>query len=218
MFWPLKVCYCWCCSTLQHPGMCAPHRRPSPHFQGQRVSVLCVSNTASRQPPRARSRSSRSQSGSSEHTGVPELREMLGGVRSRLTVSVCCLEGAGPRSAHSPVQVARQLPAALRALLELPFSVCCLAGAVRESACSPVPVSHQPSATSDPVRAPGAPGLSLDPVSTPEFQSSLRCLVACAPGSRSQSAVLRVQVHSPPAPQCRWPASCPGRALLELAF
>ena len=26
-------------------------RRPSPHFQGRRVSVLCVSNTASRQPP-----------------------------------------------------------------------------------------------------------------------------------------------------------------------
>ena len=44
--------------------------------------------------PRARSRSSQTQSGSSEHTGVPEFREMLGGTRSRLTVSVCSLTGA----------------------------------------------------------------------------------------------------------------------------
>ena len=69
---------------------------------------------------------------------------MSGVTRSRLTVSVCCLEGAGPRSAHSPVQVARQPPAAPRALPELPFSVCCLAGAVRESTCSPVQVARQP--------------------------------------------------------------------------
>ena len=58
------------------------------------------------QPPHAGSRSSRSQSGSSEHTRVPEFREMLGGACSWLTVSVCCLEGAGPGSTHSPVQVA----------------------------------------------------------------------------------------------------------------
>ena len=53
-----------------------------------------------------RSQSSQSQSGSSEHTGVPEFREMPGGTRSRLTVSVCCLAGAVRESARSPVQVA----------------------------------------------------------------------------------------------------------------
>ena len=101
-----------------------------------RISVLCVSNATScptcaprapglsllsrgcrprsarflvqvaRQPPLACCRSSWSQSGSSEHTGVPEFCEMLGSARPRLTVSVCCLKGAGPRSARSPVQVA----------------------------------------------------------------------------------------------------------------
>ena len=145
------------------------------------VSVCCLEGAglrsdrprcmwpASRQLPRACPRSSRSQSGSSEHTGVLELREMFGGTCSRLTVSVCCFEGAGPRSACSPVQVA-----------------------------------HQPPAASRPTCASGAPGLSLDPVSTPEFQSSVRCLVAHASGSRSQSAVSRVQVCGPPAPPCRW--------------
>ena len=48
---------------------------------------------------------------------------MLGGARSRLTVSVCCLKGVGPRSTCSPVQVARQPPATPRALPELPVSV-----------------------------------------------------------------------------------------------
>ena len=67
---------------------------------------------ASRQPPRTRCRSSQSQPRSSEHTGAPELREMLGGARSRLTDSVCLFQGAGPRSARSPVQVARQPPRA----------------------------------------------------------------------------------------------------------
>ena len=75
-------------------------------------------------------------------------------------------------------------------------------------------------ATSRPARAPGAPGLSLDLVSTPEFQSSVRCLVARAPSSRSQSAVSRVPSASPPSPPCRWPASCQlpatPQALLEL--
>ena len=42
-----------------------------------------------------------------------------------------------------------------------------------------------PPAASRPACAPGAPGLSLDPVSTPEFRSSVRCLVARAPSSRS---------------------------------
>ena len=36
----------------------------------------------------------------------------------------------------------------------------------------------------------------------------MRSLVACAPGSGSQSAVSRVPTVSPPAPPCRWPASC----------
>ena len=31
---------------------------------------------------------------------------MLGSMRPWLTVSVCCLKGAGPRSTRSPVQVA----------------------------------------------------------------------------------------------------------------
>ena len=65
---------------------------------------------ASRQPPRTGSRSSRSQPRSSEHTGAPELREMLGGARSRLTDSVCCFQSGGPRSARSLVQVAHQPP------------------------------------------------------------------------------------------------------------
>ena len=69
---------------------------------------------------------------------------MLGGACSRLTDSVCCFQGAGPRSARSLVQVARQPPAALRVL---PFSVCYLTGAVHESACSPVQVAHQPPRT-----------------------------------------------------------------------
>ena len=64
-----------------------------------------------------------------------------------------------------------------------------------------------PPAASRPARAPGTPGLSLDPVSTPEFRSSVRCLVARPPGSRSQSAVSRVRVHGLPAPRCRWPSS-----------
>ena len=37
---------------------------------------------------------------------TPEFRKKSGGTRSWFTVSVCCLEGAGPRSARSPVQVA----------------------------------------------------------------------------------------------------------------
>ena len=76
----------------------------------------------------------------------------------------------------------------------------------RESPAPPYrwPASCQPPAASHPARAPGAPGLSLDPVSTPEFQSSVRSLVASASGSRSQSALLQVQVHGPPAPPCRW--------------
>ena len=94
---------------------------------------------------------------------------MLGGMLSWLTASVCCLEGVGPRSTCSLVQVA-----------------------------------HQPPAASHPVHDPGAPGLSLDPVSTPEFWSSMRCLVARAPSSRSQSAVSRVWVRGLPAPPCRW--------------
>ena len=48
---------------------------------------------------------------------------MLGGTRSRLTVSVRCFVGAGRQSACSLVQVAHQPPAALCALLELPISV-----------------------------------------------------------------------------------------------
>ena len=71
---------------------------------------------------------------------------MLGGARSRLTVSVCCLEGAGLRSARSPVHVARQPPATPRAIPALPVSVCCLPGANRETACSPVQVARQPPA------------------------------------------------------------------------
>ena len=59
-------------------------------------------------------------------------------------------------------------------------------------------------AASRPACTPRAPGLSLDPVSTLEFWSSVRCLVACAPGSRSQSAVSRVLSTSLPAPSCRW--------------
>ena len=51
-----------------------------------------------------------------------------------------------------------------------------------------------PPAASHPARTPGAPGLSLDPVSTPEFWSSVRSLVVRTPGSRSQSAVSRVWV------------------------
>ena len=47
--------------------------------------------------------SSRSQSGSSEHTGAPF---HSGGVRSPLTVSVCSIAGALRKSAGSPVQVA----------------------------------------------------------------------------------------------------------------
>ena len=43
---------------------------------------------------------------------APELREMVGGTRSRLTDSVCCFQSADPRSARSPVQVARQVPCA----------------------------------------------------------------------------------------------------------
>ena len=62
-------------------------------------------------------------------------------------------------------------------------------------------------AASRPARNPGAPVLSLDPVRTPEFRRSVRCLVARAPGSRSQSAVSRVRVRGPPAPRGRWPAS-----------
>uniref|UniRef100_A0A452QIL7 Serine-protein kinase ATM n=1 Tax=Ursus americanus TaxID=9643 RepID=A0A452QIL7_URSAM len=54
-----------------------------------------------------------------------------------------------------------------------------------------------PPAASRPARAPGSPGLSLDPVSAPGFRGSARCLVARAPGSRSQSAVLRVPSASP---------------------
>ena len=48
---------------------------------------------------------------------------MLGGMRSWLTVSVCCLAGAVHESARSPMQVARQLPATPCALPELPVSV-----------------------------------------------------------------------------------------------
>ena len=48
---------------------------------------------------------------------------MLGGVCSRLTVSVCLFEGAGPQSARSLVQVACQPPATLCVLPELPVSV-----------------------------------------------------------------------------------------------
>ena len=68
--------------------------------------VFLPLTAASCQPPRTFSRSSRSQSGSSEHTGVPEFCEMLGSARPRLTDSVCCLKGTGPWSARSPVQVA----------------------------------------------------------------------------------------------------------------
>ena len=61
---------------------------------------------ASCQPPPARSRTSWSQSGSSEHTRVPEFHEKSGGARSLFTVPVCFLAGAVRKSAHSPVQVA----------------------------------------------------------------------------------------------------------------
>ena len=81
------------------------------------VQVACQPSAAPRVFPELPS-----QSGSIEHTGVPKLLEMLGGACSPLTVSVCCLKGVGPRSAHSPVQAARQLPAA-RALPELLVSV-----------------------------------------------------------------------------------------------
>ena len=37
--------------ALQHPGLCAPQAVSFPHFQVQHVSVLCVSNTTSRQLP-----------------------------------------------------------------------------------------------------------------------------------------------------------------------
>ena len=66
---------------------------------------------------------------------------MLGGARSRLTDSVCCFQSAGPRSARSLVQVARQPPAAPRTLLELPFSVCCLKRVGPRSIRSPVQVA-----------------------------------------------------------------------------
>ena len=88
---------------------------------------------SSRQPPSARSRSSRSQPRSSEHTGAPELHEMLGGARSRLTDSVCLFQGAGPQSARSPVQVARQPPRA------------CSRSSHSQSAVSRVPFASPPS-------------------------------------------------------------------------
>ena len=40
--------------VLFNPGasrLCAPTWHPSPHFQGQRISVLCVSNPTSHQSP-----------------------------------------------------------------------------------------------------------------------------------------------------------------------
>uniref|UniRef100_A0A452REX8 LTD domain-containing protein n=1 Tax=Ursus americanus TaxID=9643 RepID=A0A452REX8_URSAM len=58
-----------------------------------------------------------------------------------------------------------------------------------------------PPATSRPARAPGAPGLSLDPVSTPGFRCSGRCLVARIHGSpvsvRSLAGALHGSVCSP---------------------
>ena len=71
----------------------------------------------------ARSRVSRSQSMPGEHTSIPEFPEKPGGARTRFRVSVCCFAGADRESARSPVQVARQPPAAPRALRELPVSV-----------------------------------------------------------------------------------------------
>ena len=68
--------------------------------------VFLMRSAASRQPFCACSQSFRSQSGSSEHTGILEFHEKSGGARSQLTVSVCCLAGAGPRVPHSPVQAA----------------------------------------------------------------------------------------------------------------
>ena len=65
--------------------------------------VLPTPPAASRQPPRAGSRSSPSQPRSSEHTGAPELREMLGGARSQLTDSACHFQSAGPQSVRSPL-------------------------------------------------------------------------------------------------------------------
>ena len=57
------------------------------------------------QPPHACSQSSWSQSGSSEHTWIPEFHEMSGGACSRLMVSVRCFTSAVRKSNHSPVQV-----------------------------------------------------------------------------------------------------------------
>ena len=108
-------------------------------------------------------------------------------------------------------------PAAPRGLPELPVSVWCLAGADRESACSPVQVALQPPATSRPAHAPGAPSLSLDPVSTLELRSSVRCLVVHAPGSWTQSAVSRVRSAVRPLPGAGGPPATP-RTLPELPF
>ena len=52
---------------------------------------------------------------------------MLGSVHSWLTVSVCCLKGAGLRSARSPVQVAsasRHLDMAAPAPFHLSSDIC----------------------------------------------------------------------------------------------
>ena len=136
------------------------------------VSVCCLTGAVcesarspvqvARQPPHARSRSSQSQSISSEHTGTLEFREKSGGTCSRLRVSFCCLVGA----VASP----------------------------------PAPPCRWPTSCQPLLRAPGAPGLSLDPVSTPEFRSSVGSLVARAPGSRSQSAVSRLPPAVRPLP------------------
>ena len=48
---------------------------------------------------------------------------------------------------------------------------------------------------------PGVPGLSLDPVSIPEFREKSGGVF---PGSRSQSVFLQVPSASPPAPPCWW--------------
>ena len=88
---------------------------------GASLSFVFLMPPATGRP--ARSRVSRSQSMPGEHTSIPEFREKPGGARTRFRVSVCCFAGADRESARSPVQVARQPPAAPRALREFPVSV-----------------------------------------------------------------------------------------------
>ena len=144
----------------------------------------------------------------------------------RLSLVICCTSSESPSSSgRNSASVTEQRdcgPFSIDVLATLTLFLLVLLNPAATRAVCPTPdipaltsragvslsfVFLTPPAASRPAHAPGASGLSLNPVSTPMFWNSVRCLLVHAPGSWSHSAVSRVWVCSPPTPWCRCPSS-----------